>query len=222
MSLSVKKLKSIDLPCSNNSLDFALSGKINCQNFWTYTEMNVIEALHNRVSAPRLGDPGPDKEVLENICKSAFSAADHGLLKPWRFLIVKDQARYRLGDLFAQATLETTAEVSQEKLESIKKKPLRAPLIIITIAKQISHPKIPEIEQSLSAAAATQNMLLAAFSQGIGAMWRTGPMAYSSTVSAGLGIEKHEKIIGFLYLGASQGPQKPPREYNLDDFFQEW
>ena len=93
MSLSVKKLKSIDLPCSNNSLDFALSGKIKRQNFWTYTEMNVIEALHNRVSAPRLGDPGPDKEVLENICKSAFSAADHGLLKPWRFLIVKEIGR---------------------------------------------------------------------------------------------------------------------------------
>ena len=184
--------------------------------------MNVIEALHNRVSVPRLGDPGPDKEVLENICKSAFSAADHGLLKPWRFLIVKDQARCRLGDLFAQATLETTAEVSQEKLENIKKKPLRAPLIIITIAKHISHPKIPEIEQSLSAAAATQNMLLAAFAQGIGAMWRTGSMAYSSTVSAGLGLEKHEKIVGFLYLGASQGPQKLPREYSLDEFFQEW
>ena len=184
--------------------------------------MNVIEALHNRVSVPRLGDPGPDKEVLENICKSAFSAADHGLLKPWRFLIVKDQARCRLGDLFAQATLETTAEVPLEKLENIKKKPLRAPLIIITIAKHISHPKIPEIEQSLSAAAATQNMLLAAFAQGIGAMWRTGPMAYSSTVSAGLGLEKHEKIVGFLYLGASQGPQKPPREYSLDEFFQEW
>ena len=65
-------------------------------------------------------------------------------------------------------------------------------------------------------------MLLAAFGQGIGAMWRTGPMAYSSTVSAGLGIEKHEKIIGFLYLGVSQGPQKPPREYSLDEFFQEW
>ena len=47
-------------------------------------------------------------------------------------------------------------------------------------------------------------------------------MAYSSTVSAGLGIEKHEKIIGFLYLGVSQGPQKPPREYSLDEFFQEW
>ena len=161
--------------------------------------MNVIEALHNRVSSTTWR-PWTRQRSLENICKSAFSAADHGLLKPWRFLIVKDQARCRLGDLFAQATLETTAEVSQEKLENIKKKLLRAPLIIITIAKHISHPKIPEIEQSLSAAAATQNMLLAAFAQGIGAMWRTGPMAYSSTVSAGLDL-KNMKIVGFLTWG---------------------
>ena len=184
--------------------------------------MNVIEALHNRVSAPRLGKPGPSKEVLENIYKSAFSAADHGLLKPWRFLIVKDQARYRLGDLFAQAALETTTEVSPEKLESIRKKPLRAPLIIITIAKLVAHPKIPEIELRLSASAATQNMLLAAFALGVGAMWRTGSMAYSPTVSAGLGLEIHEKIVGFLYLGTTQGPQKAPREHSIDEFFREW
>ena len=184
--------------------------------------MNVIEALHNRVSTPRLCEPGPSKEILENIYKSAFSAADHGLLKPWRFLIVKEQARYRLGDLFAQATLETTTDVSQEKLEIIKKKPLRAPLIIVTIAKHVAHPKIPEIELSLSAAAATQNMLLAAFALGVGAMWRTGAMAYNPTVSAGLGLEKHEKIVGFLYLGATHGSQKPPREHSVDEFFQEW
>ena len=184
--------------------------------------MNVIEALHNRVSAPRLTEPEPSKEVLENIYKSAFSAADHGLLRPWRFLIIKDQARDRLGNLFAQATLESTTDVSQEKLESIKKKPLRAPLIIVTIAKHIAHPKIPDIELSLSAAAATQNMLLAAFALGVGAMWRTGAMAYSPTVKAGLGLKKHEKIVGFLYLGATQGSQKPPRDHIVDEFFQEW
>ena len=122
--------------------------------------MDTIEALHTRHSAPRLCEPGPDKEVLSNICKSAFSAADHGLLKPWRFLIIKDEARYRLGDLFVRATLKTAEEISQEKQKSIKQKPLRAPVIIITIAKHSIHPKIPGLEQSFSAAAATQNMLL--------------------------------------------------------------
>ena len=184
--------------------------------------MNTIEALHSRHSAPRLCEPGPDKEVLANICKSAFSAADHGLLKPWRFLIVKDEARYRLGDLFVQATLKTAEEISQEKQENIKQKALRAPVIIITIAKYSIHPKIPELEQSFSGAAATQNMLLGAFAQGIGAMWRTGPMAYSQVVNEGLGLAKNEQIIGFLYLGTVQGSLKPLRENNIDEFFQEW
>ena len=184
--------------------------------------MNTIEALHTRHSAPRLCEPGPDKEVLENICKSAFSAADHGLLKPWRFLIIKDKARYRLGDLFVQATLKTETEVSQEMQERVKKKALRAPVIIITIATHSIHPKIPELEQDFSAAAATQNMLLAAFAQGVGAMWRTGAMAYSHVVNEGLGLTENEKIIGFLYLGTVQGSPKPVKQSNIDDFFQEW
>ena len=184
--------------------------------------MNTIEALHTRHSAPRLCEPGPDNEVLKNICKSVFSAADHGLLKPWRFLIIKDEARYRLGYLFLQTTLESEKKVSQEKQENIKRKALRAPVIIITIARHCVHPKIPELEQDFSAAAATQNMLLAAFAQGVGAMWRTGEMAYSRMVNEGLGLTKNEKIIGFLYLGTVQGPPKPVKENDIDDFFQEW
>ena len=184
--------------------------------------MNTIEALHTRTSAPRLSEPGPDKEILENIYKSAFSAADHGQLKPWRFLIIKGKARYRLGDLFIQATLETEADASEEKRESAKRKALRAPIIIITIARHSIHPKIPEVEQNYSAAAATQNMLLAAFDQGVGAMWRTGPMAYNKLVKEGLGLANTEKIIGFLYLGTIQGSPKPFQENNIDEFFQEW
>ena len=184
--------------------------------------MNTIEALHTRHSAPRLCEPGPDREVLENICKSAFSAADHGQLKPWRFLIIKDEARYRLGDLFVQATLKIETDVSQEKQKNIRKKALRAPVIIVTIAKHSIHPKIPEVEQSFSAAAATQNMLLAAFAQGVGGMWRTGAMAYNNLVNEGLELTDNEKIIGFLYLGTIQGSLKPLKQYNIDEFFQEW
>ena len=65
-------------------------------------------------------------------------------------------------------------------------------------------------------------MLLAAFAQGVGAMWRTGAMAYSRMVNEGLGLTKNEKIIGFLYLGTVQGPPKPLKENDIDDFFQEW
>ena len=65
-------------------------------------------------------------------------------------------------------------------------------------------------------------MLLAAFAQGVGEMWRTGEMAYSQMVNEGLGLTKNEKIIVFLYLGTVQGPPKPLKENDIDDFFQEW
>ena len=95
-------------------------------------------------------------------------------------------------------------------------------MIIVTIAKHSIHPKIPEVEQSFSAAAATQNMLLAAFAQGVGGMWRTGAMAYNNLVNEGLELTDNEKIIGFLYLGTIQGSLKPLKQYNIDEFFQEW
>lgn len=184
--------------------------------------MNAIEALHMRTSAPRLCEPAPTRPMLDSICRSALSAADHGLLKPWRFLIIKGESRNRLGNLFLEASMRLDPQTSKEKQESIRKKPLRAPIILITISKHSAHPKIPEFEQDLSAAAATQNMLTAAFAQGIGAIWRTGAMAYNKTVIDGLGLAKNEKIIGFLYLGTIDGPPKPLKQTDLDEFFQEW
>jgi len=184
--------------------------------------MNALDALYTRISAPRLCEPAPDDPTLENIYRAAFRAADHGLLKPWRFLIIRGESRSRLGQLFLEASLESDPNISLEKQENIRKKPLRAPLIIVTISSQKEHPKVPEFEQDLSAAAATQNMLIAAHAQGVGAMWRTGSMAYHSTVIQGLGLSKEEKIIGFLYLGSIDGPSKPIIEPEISDFFKTW
>ena len=81
---------------------------------------------------------------------------------------------------------------------------------MVTIASVKQHPKIPAFEQELSAAAATQNMLIAAHAQGVGAMWRTGSMACHPLVLQGLGLAVQEKIIGFLYLGTISGPVRSP------------
>lgn len=184
--------------------------------------MNALDAILTRTSAPRLSEPAPNKSTLKNIFRAAFRAADHGLLRPWRFLIVKGDARSKLGELFLDANLELNPDISLEKQASIRKKPFRAPLILISISSHKEHPKVPSIEQDLSAAAATQNMLLAAHAQGIGGMWRTGSMAYHPTVIAGLGLSESEKIIGFLYLGTSIGPKKSIIEPDINAFFREW
>ena len=184
--------------------------------------MKALDALHTRISVPRLGEPLPDEEIIKNIYRAAFRAADHCLLRPWRFLVVKGSSREKLGELFLKAALENEPAIPVEKQNNIRQKPLRAPLILITISSYKDHPKVPEFEQDLSAGAANQNMLIAAHAQGIGAMWRTGSMAYASVVKNGLGLKEKEKIIGFLYLGSIQGPLKNLAEPDIDEYFKEW
>lgn len=184
--------------------------------------MKALDALLNRSSSPKLSDPIPTPDVLENIYRSALRAADHAVLRPWRFLIIKGASRDRLGELFVAAAMREDPHLSAEKQLSLLQKPLRAPLILITISSPVQHPKVPELEQDLSAAAAMQNMLVAAYAQGVGAMWRTGSMAYDSTVMRGLGLKANEKIIGFLYLGTLTGVGKNLNDPPIAEYFKEW
>jgi nitroreductase len=183
--------------------------------------MKAIEALHTRNSAPRLtGDVSTD--TLEEILKAGLRAPDHAQLRPWRIVVIKGEARAALGELFARAKLTSDHDHPAEKLAKLKSKPLRAPVIIAVAAKITEHPKVPEVEQLLSAGAVVQNMLIAAHALGLGAMWRTGGMAYDHVVKEGLGFEENDQIVGFLYLGEIDGRVKPLPDLSPGDFVSHW
>lgn len=184
--------------------------------------MDALDALHLRSSVPKLSGPLPSEEMLENIYKAAFSAADHAVLRPWRFLVVKGDSREKLGELFVKAGLSMDPSLNPGAIEKLRCKALRAPLVLVCISSFKPHPKVPEIEQDLSAGAATQNMLLAAFAQGLGAMWRTGSLAYDPIVKSGLGLSLEEKIVGFLYIGTINGGTKRLCNPDIQSYFQEW
>ena len=59
---------------------------------------------------------------------------------------------------------------------------------------------------------------MAATCLGYGAMWRTGEMSYHPLVKERLGIELHEEIVGFVYIGdkAKELPLKNSRD--LEDY----
>ena len=149
--------------------------------------MDALKALKTRTSVAILAEPGPNEEEMKNLFAAAFRTADHALLRPWRFLVISGDARLRLGELFVQAKLSDQPDTTPDQLEKLRGKPLRAPTIIVTIACHKEHPKVPAIEQDLSAGRATQHMLLAAHAMGLGAIWKTGSMAYHPMVSQGLG-----------------------------------
>lgn len=179
----------------------------------------VSEFLLNRTSEPRLEAPAPDRETLDRAFACAARAPDHALLRPWRYLVVEGAGLNALGDLFASTCANNSDE---QEIEKLRRAPLRAPMVIVGIASPKVHPKVPEVEQLMSAAAGMSFIELALQDAGFGVMWRTGGMAYHPAVHEGLGLEEGESIVGFLYVGtvASEKPRVPRPE--VRDFVQGW
>jgi len=168
----------------------------------------VMDALLNRSSEPRLGNPAPDQQTLDNAFACAARAPDHALLRPWRYLVIEGEGLKTLGELFASTCGPEASEKERDKLLRASR---RAPMIVVGVACHRPHPKVPEQEQIMSAAVGMGYMLLALQSAGYGAMWRTGSMAHHPDVAEGLGLASNEQIIGFLYVGTvvSEKPGVP-------------
>ncbi len=185
-------------------------------------QTSVIQSILGRVSSPRLTEPGPTTEDIGTMVACALRAPDHGRLRPWKYLVVQGQARLQLGELFVEALCHDDPSASDVAQAKVRNKPFRAPLILVAVAKVVTHHKIPVVEQISSTAAAVQNIELAAKELGYGAMWRTGSMAYHPLVKRGLDLDDADEIVGFLYLGTTAGPQKAIPELDINDFVSEW
>ncbi|MFC3031326.1 NAD(P)H nitroreductase [Pseudoalteromonas fenneropenaei] len=181
--------------------------------------MDAIELLLERQSDARLIAPGPNAEQLAIIQQAALKAPDHGALAPWRFIVVEGEGLTRLGELFYQAAVKEGQD--ERTLSRAKELPLRAPMVIIAIAKtQPEHSKVPVLEQIESAACATMAMQQAAFAQGLGAIWRTGHFAVSPTVKAALKAHEHDEIVGYLYIGTPELTVKKTARRDPNAFFE--
>ncbi len=105
--------------------------------------MQAIEALLRRYSARALKEPAPDDAALGLILESATRAADHGLLRPWRFIVIRSEDRAQFGELLAGHLRRTKASASDEALERERRKAFRAPLIVVVAAIVTPESKIP-------------------------------------------------------------------------------
>lgn len=178
--------------------------------------------LLSRASALKLDAPGPSEDDLDRIFASAVRAPDHGRLRPWRFVVIPTGQRAAFGEVMAQSMARRDPKADGEALQRERDKAMRAPVIVTVAARVQKGHRIPEFEQIASAAAATQNIMLAASALGYGAMWKTGDPAYDPTVKAALGLEPTDDIIGFLYLGTSVGELSPAKRPGARDYVTVW
>lgn len=187
--------------------------------------MQAIEAILGRRTVPqvKMAGPGPDEAQLRRLLEAGAAAPDHGKLRPFRFIVVRGEARDRLGQLFADAAAAAEPPATAGEIEKQRSGPLRAPLILVVVARiDRRQLKVPEIEQVAAAAAAAQNILVAAHAMGLAGKWSTGRNAYDPAIKAGLGVEPADHIVGYLYLGSYGAAQESSPRPALEEVVSEW
>jgi nitroreductase len=160
---------------------------------------SLIESIVSRSSTKKFADDSVSRSHVEAMLAAAVRAPDHGLLAPWKFVVLQGDSRHLLGSAMRAA------------LKNRMPKALRSPVLIVVAAEIKVHPKVPEVEQVVAVGAAIQNLWLAAHSLGYGAAWKTGSHAYDLGVKSALGLRSDEQIIGFLHIGrpVQKAPIRP-------------
>ena len=160
----------------------------------------LLELVFSRRSAAALVEPGPTREELERVLLAAGTVPDHGLLRPFRFVVVVGEGRARFGDALAATAAERRPDLAPAGLEKTRAKAFRSPTIVVLIASPKSG-KIETWEQHATAACAGYAIVLAAHALGIGAVWKSVPFTKGHALTETLGLTDGEEMLGWIHLG---------------------
>jgi nitroreductase len=179
--------------------------------------VDVFEAIYQRQSVSKVRPDAVPRELIERLLDAAVQAPNHHKVRPWRFVVLQNSAREKLGEVMAQSLQSCKAEATADDLQKERLKPLRAPVVIAVAVDKPATPKVSEIENVAATSAAIQNLLLAAHALGLGAMWRTGPAATDPIIKAFLGVAPDQHVIGFVYVGYPEALPSSPRRLSFED-----
>ena len=182
----------------------------------------ILEFLQNRNSSPKLTEPAPSDQELQQMFRAALRVPDHAWLRPWRFIVIGGQRRHAFGLLLERCLLQRNPQADEQARAKARTAPLRAPLLVVVVASLTEHPKVPAIEQRLSAGCAAYAILLAAEACGYAGIWRTGDAAFDRQVMTALGLAANEEITGLLYLGSRCGNAKAIPDTDTANFVGYW
>lgn len=169
--------------------------------------------IHARqtVSPRRLTAPGPNDEQFQRMLLAAAAAPDHGLLVPWRFVVIPANKRHALGEVFALALLDRDPGATLEQIEDARSKAQRAPLLMLAVARLApEEPDTPPLERMISMGCAIQNILLSAQSMGFGSGLTSGRAISSYRMHELFSLKDREEPICFINVG-TVSKEKPHR-----------
>jgi nitroreductase len=147
-------------------------------------------------------------EAIQSILESANYAPTHKLTEPWRFMVFRKAAKYRLALELARLYKETTPaeKFLQKKYDSITMKFAQSSCVIV-INAQLHPDKIPAWEEIAALGCAVQNMVLTAETLNIGGYWSSPDTL--EQLAGFLDLQENEKSYGLYYMGYHNEEKRP-------------
>jgi len=138
--------------------------------------------------------------VIEQILESANYAPTHKLTQPWRFTVIRKEAKANLGKTLGDLYKNTVPshQFLQKKYDSFSEKTSQADCII-AINIQFHPNELPGWEEIAAVGCAVQNMALTAEALNVGAYWSSPPLI--DDLGDFLGLAENEKCFGLFYMG---------------------
>ncbi len=165
--------------------------------------MDAMTAILTRRSVGRVKPDAVPRELIEKLLQAGNVAPNHHKVRPWRFVVLTGAARERLAEVRVAIMRERKPDLPAEDYEKRRTSTLRAPLLIAVGADKPVDEKTDETENICAAAAACENILLAAHALGLGAKWRSDGAEFLP-VKEFLGFAADQYIAGILYIGYAE------------------
>jgi nitroreductase len=169
-----------------------------------------------------------ERETLQRLIDLAVWAPNHRVTEPWRFYLLGEQARARVGEIAQtiqqRKMLEAggTPEVAERKGAEAGAAWAGLPALLYVTYVTDANPEI-DLENYGAVCCAMQNFMLAAFSVGIGTSWSSGAVAAAPELHALVGADKTERMVGLFRVGyMDPGAQTPASRRAPGAIFTRW
>ncbi|MFJ7152507.1 nitroreductase [Streptomyces sp. NPDC100445] len=167
--------------------------------------MDVMTAVLTRRSEHHLVEPAPQDQEFAYLLRAAATAPDHGRLRPWRWILVRDEGRAALGRCFDECAAPAARHDGPEA--GVRGAPLIATLVFSPVRDDTGPGgPVPEWEQLAATSAMTGSLILLLHARGFGSVWRTDGLTESERVRRVLGLRPGERLLGWLHIGTPRRP----------------
>jgi len=177
--------------------------------------MDILDHLKQRRTVRQFKPDAIPQDTLDAIFEAAMWAPSHANAQPWEFVVVGPESRAKLLAVFRAKAEELLSDPDlpapkRNNLTVLKEDFGGAPYMVAVVARAPGD-ELEKVENPLSAAVAVQNMVLAAWDHGIGAVWLS--LGVAPPARGTLDIGEGETVVALLAMGyPAEVPPAPPRD----------